>query len=124
MSKMSDISEQFEIFFDDMFDKLEYPELKDGYKDILQRYLEIFNINDDVDTWFSKVKDIAEEFGYAVDRKEYENNTEKYKGNVGDVAMIIRIAVTKKTKTPDLYQIIHVLGEERVRERIGECIRK
>lgn len=124
ISKMEDIQEQLEIFFDDTFNNLEYPELKEGYRDILKRYLKTFNINDDVNTWFEKIKEIAEEFNYAVDRKEYESNPDKYNGNVGDVAMILRIAVTKKTKTPDLYQIIQVLGEDRVRERIEECINR
>jgi glutamyl-tRNA synthetase len=124
ISKMEDIREQLEIFFDDAFNNLEYPELKEGYKDILKRYLGTFNINDDVNTWFEKIKSIAQDFNYAVDRKEYESNPDKYNGNVGDVAMIIRIAVTKKTKTPDLYQIIQVLGEDRVRERIEECINR
>ena len=123
ISKMEDIQEQFEIFFDDIFEKLEYPELKDGYKDILKRYLEVFDINDDVNTWFNKIKSIAEEFNYAVDRKGFESNPDKYKGNVGDIAMIIRIAITKKNRTPDLYQIIQVLGEKRVKERIEECIK-
>ena len=123
ISKMEDIQEQFEVFFDDMFEKLEYPELNDGYRDILKRYLEVFDINDDVNTWFNKVKDIAEEFNYAVDRKDFESNPDRYKGNVGDIAMIIRIAVTKKNRTPDLYQIIQVLGEKKVKERINECIK-
>lgn len=124
ISKMEDIQEQLEIFFDDTFNNLEYPELKDGYKDILKGYLETFNINDDINTWFNKIKDIATEFNYAIDRKGYESNPDKYIGNVGDIAMIIRIAVTKKTKTPDLYQTIQVLGEDRVRERIKECINR
>ena len=113
-----------EIYFDDTFNNLEYAELKEGYRDILKRYLETFNINDNVNTWFEKIKSIAEEFNYAVDRKEYESNPDKYNGSIGDIAMIIRIAITKKTKTPDLYQIIQVLGEDRVKERIQECINR
>jgi len=124
ISKMEDIREQFKIFFEDTFNKLDYSELKGDYKDILKKYLEIFDINDTSKKWFGKIKDIAKEFNYAVDRKEYESNPEKYKGKVGDIAMIIRIAITKKTRTPDLYQIMQVLGDEIVRKRVEECINR
>jgi glutamyl-tRNA synthetase len=59
---------------------------------------------------------------YATDRRDFEKNPEQYKGKVGDVAMIIRLAVTKKSKTPDLYQIMQVLGEDEVNKRILDCI--
>ena len=105
-----------------MFDTLEYPDLEEGYKDILKRYLEVFDINDTSKEWFEKIKGVAEEFNYAVDRKEYESNPEKYKGKVGDIAMMVRVAITKKNRTPDLYQIIQVLGDEIVRERISQIM--
>jgi len=122
ISKMGDIKKQLEIFFDDTFEELKCPELKTDSKDILKRYLEVFDINDISQEWFEKIKQVAEEFEYATDRKDFKNNPDKYKGKVGDIAMIIRIAVTKKERTPDLYQITQVLGEEKVRERIGDCM--
>jgi len=124
ISKMEDIGEQLEIFFKDIFDDLEYSELEEGYKDILKKYLEVFDINDTSEEWFKKIKGVAEEFNYAVDRKEYESNPEKYKGRVGDIAMMLRVAVTKKNRTPDLYQIMQVLGDKIVRERIEEYINR
>jgi glutamyl-tRNA synthetase len=122
ISKMGDIKKQLEIFFDDTFEELKCPELKTDSKDILKRYLEVFDINDISQEWFEKIKQVAEEFEYATDRKDFKNNPDKYKGKVGDIAMIFRIAVTKKERTPDLYQIMQVLGEEKVRERIENNI--
>ena len=93
--------------------------LKTDSKDILKRYLEVFDISNTSQEWFNKIKQVAEEFKYATDRKDFENNPNKYKGKVGDIAMTIRIAITKKTRTPDLYQIMQVLGEEKVKERLS-----
>lgn len=120
ISKMEDIKEQFEIFFEDTFKELSKPDIKD--LDILKRYLEVFDIKDSSEEWFEKIKKVAEEFNYATDRRDFEKNPENYKGKVGDVAMIIRLAVTKKSKTPDLYQIMQVLGEDEVKKRILDCI--
>jgi len=120
IAKMEDIREQFEIFFEDTFKELTKPDIKD--LDILKRYLEVFDIKDSSQEWFEKIKKVAEEFNYATDRRDFEENPKDYKGKVGDVAMIIRLAVTKKTKTPDLYQIMQVLGEDEVKKRISDCI--
>jgi glutamyl-tRNA synthetase len=120
ISKMEDIKEQFEIFFEDTFKELSKPDIKD--LDILKRYLEVFDIKDSSEEWFEKIKKVAEELNYATDRRDFEKNPENYKGKVGDVAMIIRLAVTKKSKTPDLYQIMQVLGEDEVKKRILDCI--
>ena len=68
--------------------------------------------------WFDKLKDLAEEFGYAREVKEFKANPEKYQAHVGDVSTVIRIAVTGRTNTPDLYAIMQVLGKERVLERL------
>ena len=93
---------------------------KDEIKEILSNYLEkYFDISDDKQTWFDKIKDLAEEKGYAREVKEYKQNPEKYKGHVGDISTVIRVALTGKCNTPDLYEIIQILGKERVEERIN-----
>ncbi|HNW23636.1 MAG TPA: glutamate--tRNA ligase, partial [Candidatus Dojkabacteria bacterium] len=66
----------------------------------------------------NKVKKIGEENGFCTDYKEYEKNSKSYKGRIGDVAMVIRVTVTGRKQTPDLYQVMQVMGEDRVRERI------
>ena len=87
-------------------------------KNILNDFSDTYYPGDSVQEWFNKVKDVAIKNGFSVDSKEYESNPKKFKGKVGDVAMILRLAVTGKKQTPDLYQVMQVMGEERVRERI------
>ena len=81
-------------------------------------YKKYFDLNDDKQTWFEKLKDLAEEFGYAREVKEFKANPEKYEAHVGDVSTIIRIAVTGRTNTPDLYEIMKVLGSDIVIKRL------
>ncbi|HBB64424.1 MAG: glutamyl-tRNA synthetase, glutamyl-tRNA synthetase [candidate division WS6 bacterium GW2011_GWC1_33_20] len=119
--KWSDIPSQVEIFFDDMFmdmDKESVDMDKGLQKNILNDFSDTYYPGDSVQEWFNKVKDVAIKNGFSVDSKEYESNPKKFKGKVGDVAMILRLAVTGKKQTPDLYQVMQVMGEERVRERI------
>ncbi|MDY0097513.1 MAG: glutamate--tRNA ligase [Candidatus Dojkabacteria bacterium] len=119
--KWSDIPNQFEIFFDDMFKNSQKEELeieKGIQEDILNEFIDTYYFGDDSTEWFSKIKRIGEKHGFCSDYKEYEQNPKKYKGKVGDVAMILRIAVTGRKQTPDLYQVMQVMGESRVRERI------
>ena len=92
-------------------------------KGILNSYIEnYFNISDDKDTWFNKMKDLSEEKGYAREVKAYKQEPEKYKGHVGDISTVIRVALTTKCNTPDLYEIMQVLGEEDVKNRIERFI--
>ena len=77
-----------------------------------------YNENDDKETWFNKMKDLAEELGYAREVKEYKLEPEKYKGHVGDLSTVIRVKVTGRCNTPDLYEIMKVLGKERILKRI------
>ena len=91
------------------------PEVKNA---ILKDYLESFDYNDDNSQWFDKLKSIAQKNGFATDRKDYKENPDKYKGETSDVAEVIRIAVTGRANTPDLWGIIHIMGEEQMRERI------
>lgn len=85
---------------------------------ILTKYLESYNHVDDNSTWFNKLKEIADSLGYASDMKAYKAAPETFKGNVSDVAEVIRIAVTGRANTPDLWTIVHIMGEAQMRERI------
>lgn len=123
--KWSDIASQFEMFFDDMFKDVskEVLDMDTGLQvNMLNEFLDTFYFGDDSGEWFSKIKNIAVKNGFAVDYKEYESNPGRFKGKVGDVAMVIRVAVTGRKQTPDLYQVMQVMGESRVRERIKEYI--
>ncbi len=96
---------------------------KEEIKTILSTYLnQYFNENDDKDTWFSKIKELSTELGYCSDMKEYKLNPDAYKGSVADVSTVIRVAVTTSSMTPDLYEILKLLGKSRVEKRLQRFI--
>ena len=91
---------------------------KDEIKKILSTYIEKFyDINDDKDTWFNKIKDLSTELGYCSDMKEYKANPDNYKGSVADVSTVIRVALTTSSQTPDLYELLRLIGIERIKDR-------
>lgn len=126
ISKWSDVKYCIEYMYDDKFfnnrDEYEFDKIsdKEEIKKILKLYIsKYYNEADDQTTWFSKIKDLAEEFGYAREVKEYKKEPEKWPGHVGDISTVIRVAVTKRRNTPDLYEIMHVLGKDSVEKRIN-----
>ncbi len=116
----------YSFFFDTLF-KIEedYPEnvSEEDRKIILQKYLETYDHSDDQSTWFGKIRAIGEELGYAPQPKLYKKNPELYKGHVGDVSCVIRVAITGRTNSPDVWCIQQVLGEKRTTERIKNAIK-
>ena len=96
---------------------------EDMVSDILKTYLSKYDNNDDNSAWFNKLKEIADEHGFASDMKAYKANPENYKGNVSDIAEVVRIAVTGRANTPDLWTIVHIMGEEQMKERIQKYIK-
>lgn len=89
---------------------------------ILEAYLKVFNADDDKDTWFNKVKDLCEPLGFTPNVKEYKQNPDAYKGHVGDVSTVIRIAVTSRRNTPDLCSIMALLGNDEVKARLEKAV--
>ena len=128
IAKWSDVKETIKYMYEEEFNKMneyEFQKIDDAeeIKDILSTYINnYFDISDDKDTWFNKIKDLSENKGYAREVKEYKANPEKYKGHVGDVSTVIRVALTTKHNTPDLYEIIEVLGKETVEKRIKNFV--
>ena len=115
--------------YDDLFyaKEKEYPYQvisdKEKIKKILELYIEkYYNDNDDKDTWFNKIKELAGEMGYAKEVKEFKENPEKYEAHVGDVSTVLRVALTARTNTPDMYEIMKILGKERIKERFEKGI--
>ena len=94
---------------------------KDEIKSILSTYIDkYYDVNDDKETWFNKMKELTDELGYCSDMKEYKNNPDSYKGSVADVSTVIRVAVTTSSQTPDLYEILKLLGKERIEKRFSK----
>ena len=127
IAKWSDVKENIEYMYDDVYFSKEHTyefqkiQDKEEIKKIISLYLEkYFNIEDDKQTWFDKIKDLAEELGYAREVKMYKQEPEKYKGHVGDVSTVIRIALTARANTPDMYEIMQVLGKNSVVKRLKE----
>lgn len=118
----------FNEYFDNMSDEELYKDIdfeaRKYDKEVLTKYAsEIFNPNDDKDAWFEGMKKLAEECGYAGETKLYKENPENYKGHVGDVCEQIRAAVTSKTRTPDLYELLNILGKDEVAKRIDRFVK-
>jgi glutamyl-tRNA synthetase len=121
--KWVDVPSLIEIFFKESFNTIEIPTLemdKDTQKDILSDFIDIYHPGDTVEEWFSKVKNVATKNNFCTDYKEYEANPKKYNGKVGDVAMVLRVAITHKLQSPDLYQVMQALGEEVVLRRLKD----
>jgi len=90
---------------------------------ILNTYInDYYNENDDKETWFNKIKDLSEKLGYCANMKEYKEHPENYKGSVADVSAVIRVALTTSRMTPDLYEIMKLLGTDRIKARINMCL--
>ena len=124
IAKWSDVKYIISYLYDDKFDKngeFEYQKITDQTEidKIVKMYFDkYYDENDDKETWFNKMKDLAEELGYAREVKEYKTNPESYPGHVGDISTVIRVKVTGRSNTPDLYEILKVLGKERIMKRI------
>ena len=125
IAKWSDLKDNIGYLYQEEFEKVkqnyEPQKISDKakMKQIVEAYIsKYYDSQDDKQTWFDKMKDLAEEFGYAREVKEFKANPEKYEAHVGDVSTVIRIALTGRTNTPDMYEIMQVLGKEEVERRL------
>ncbi len=128
IAKWSDVKEIIKYMYEEEYSKMKEYEFqkvddKEEIKEILNSYVEnYFDIDDDKDTWFNKMKDLSQEKGYSREVKAYKQEPEKYKGHVGDISTVIRVALTTKHNTPDLYEIMQVLGKDAVINRLKTFI--
>ena len=124
IAKWSDVKNTIYYMYSDKFDKngeFEYQKItdKDEIDNIVKTYFEkYYNPADDKQAWFDKMKDLAEEMGYCREVKEYKANPDAYKGHVGDISTVIRVKLTGRCNTPDLYEIMQVLGLDEIKNRI------
>lgn len=127
IESFAQLPEYMGFFFDELFTHTEeYPENfeKSDIKRALESFLAAYDPSDDQNVWFDKIKAVTEEIGFCPDMKLYKQEPEKYKGNVADVSMFLRVAVTGKFNSPDMYSVMNILGEDRVRERINNKIKE
>ena len=123
-----DISKWSEVksYYDYMFYGIKTYELdgldKKKFKEIIAAYKDIYSEEDDKETWFNKIKLMAESLGYATNNKDYKLNPDAYKGNVADVCTYIRLALTGRKNSPDIYSIARVLGAREVNRRFEKVL--
>lgn len=118
------IVENTSYFFDDMFKITdEFPaEAKNDVSEIISDYLKSYDHNDSQEEWFAKIRQIASDLGYAAKPKDYKKHPEEYKGHVGHVSTVIRIALMGKSQSPDIWEIQQILGEERTKDRLNKFL--
>ena len=128
IAKWSDVKENIIYMYDDKFlnANIEYPyqtiNEKEEINKILSLYIEkYYDENDDKQTWFDKIKELSGEMGYAKEVKEFKEKPGKYKAHVGDVSTVLRVALTGRTNTTDMYEIMQVLGKESVIKRLEKA---
>lgn len=121
----SQIFDFISYFFDDHFvieDTIPEEVSDEDATEILTRYLDTYDHSDDQSAWFDKIRAIASDMGYAEKPKDYKKNPDQYKGHVGHVSTVIRIAVMGRSQSPDVWEIQQILGEERTKDRIRTLI--
>lgn len=120
----SQIFECIRYFYDAYFER-EDPMPEETHGDeraILTAYLSSYDQNDDQGAWFDKIRTIATNLGYAAKPKDYKKHPDDYKGHVGHVSTVIRIALMGRSQSPDIWEIQQIMGEQKVRDRISQAI--
>ena len=126
ITTFSEVMEFYSYMFNELFNKtytFDVEKLnKDDIKLALTEYLNKFNITDLKEDWFARMKEIAGNIGFATDMKAYKATPENFKGSIADFSGIIRMAISGRSQTPDLYAIIILLGEKIVKSRLLSAI--
>lgn len=128
--KWSDVKSSVFYFFDSLFEK-DLNEIGRTFAEnlkneeiirVLNAYIEVYNENDTKDEWFERIKLLCEGLGYAANMKTYKKEPDAYKGHIGDVTGIIRIALANRKNTPDMYEIMQVMGRKMTINRLLGCV--
>lgn len=128
-AKWLDVKPSIFYFFDELFEKdveggYGFPETmaQEEVQRIIREYVKVYNHEDTKDIWFDRVKEFCEAIGYSKDVKTFKKNPGTYKGHVGDVTGVIRVAVANRKNTPDLYEVMQLMGKKKVMERFKKII--
>ena len=124
MATWADAKPYMGFFYDEYLEAPVFDEKfrKEVIRSALEKFLERFDFQDDSTVWFNKVKEITEELGFTTDMKAYKLNPDSFPGTVADVSTFLRLAVTGKTNSPDLYTVMQILGYDRAVQRIRNTI--
>lgn len=116
-----DVKNQVWYMYDELYnpENFEWGKIQniEFIRTIFNDYMEVYNEHDDKDTWFIKMKKVAESLGFAPEMKLYKENPDNYKGSIADFSTVLRVGLTSKSMTPDLYEIMRLFGKDRMRER-------
>ena len=117
------VAKYMDYIFSDVFecDKIENTAAEDQ-KAVLAKYATVFDVNHTKDEWFATMKSICEELGFSPDVKAYKADPSAFKGHVGDISTIVRVALTGRKNTPDLYSIMAILGTDEIKARLNKYI--
>jgi glutamyl-tRNA synthetase len=128
-AKWLDVKQFIQYFFDEGYEKdtaagFTFAENipSDEVKRIITGYMDIYDIHDDKDAWLDKIRAFCEALGYARDAKSFKKNPQDFKGHIGDVTGILRTALTNRKNSPDLHEMMQVMGLERVMSRYKKAI--
>lgn len=128
--KWEDIMDTFFYFFDEYYKndikngydfKLDNKLTKEVISSVLENYIKVYDENNNKDEWFSNMKELAEKKGFCTNMKEYKENPDNFVGSIADFSDIIRIAITNRHNTPDIYSIMQILGKDKVISRFEEA---
>ena len=122
IAKYSDVKEEFSYAIDSMFEKENYSKLESDKTydlDLIKEYINDVNLDVTNEEWFTNVKEFAIAHGYAGSPKDYKKDPDSYKGHVGDVCEALRVVITGRTKSPDLFSIMKILGKDKINQRIN-----
>ncbi|MBR0303238.1 MAG: glutamate--tRNA ligase [Clostridia bacterium] len=123
----SGVEDYIGFFFDEFFeikDAIAGDFAPEDIKNCLSDFLATYDPADDQETWFNKIKDVAAKNGFSPDVKAFKAEPEKFKGHVGDVSMFLRVAVTGRLNSPDMYAVMNILGKDKVISRIESMIER
>ena len=126
LAKWSEVKSFVAYFYDELYQPdYTLPEnlTAAAAAEILRAYLAVYDHADDKDTWFARIKALCAPLGYTPNVKEYKKDPQAFKGHVGDVSAVIRIAVTSRRNTPDLHAIMQLLGGEKVISRMRAALK-
>ena len=119
----SEIKNQIFYMYDELYSPNTYEWVtitdKEEINKILNTYINKYYDITDKEVWFNNIKLLTDELGYCSNMKEYKENPDNYKGSVADISTVLRVALTSKSMTPDLYEIMRLLGKDRIIERIN-----